>query len=132
MGDMALINDNLLKNKPMKLDSQVLSELKEKLLQEKMRIEEEIVRIAKPTKNAVGFDTTFNEIGTDEDENASEVEEYTDNLAMESTLEKQLTDAVEALKKMGTGTYGKCENCGADISVERLGAYPSAKKCLNC
>ena len=51
----------------MTLDSQALAELKEKLLREKTRIEEEIVRIAKPIKDTAGFDTNFNEIGTDED-----------------------------------------------------------------
>jgi RNA polymerase-binding protein DksA len=116
----------------MTLDSQVLAELKEKLLREKTRVEEEIARIAKPIKDAVGFDTNFNEIGTDEDENASEIEEYADNLALESTLEKQLKDVVEALEKIKAGNYGKCENCGADIPIERLRAYPAAKKCLNC
>jgi len=127
-----LIGDNLLKNKLMTLDPQVLAELKEKLLQEKKEIGEEIVRIARPTKDAVSFDTTLNEIGTGEDENASEVEEYADNLALESTLEKQLKDVVEALEKIETGNYGKCENCGADIPIDRLRAYPAAKKCLNC
>lgn len=121
-----------LKNKHMTLNPQLLVELKEKLLQEKTRIEEEIVRIAKPTKDATGFDTTFNEIGTDEDENASEVEEYTDNLAMESALEKQLKDIGDALAKIETDNYGRCENCGADIPIDRLRAYPAAKKCLNC
>lgn len=116
----------------MALDQKTLTELKEKLLQEKTRIEEEIGRIAKPTKDSAGFDTNFNEIGTDEDENASEVEEYTDNIAIESTLEKQLKDVMEALEKIEAGTYGKCENCGTDIPLERLKAYPSAKTCLSC
>ena len=116
----------------MTIDPQILAELKEKLTQEKARINEEIARIAKPNKDAISFETTFNEIGTDEDENASEVEEYTDNLAMESALEKQLKDIMEALNKIESGNYGKCENCGANIPAERLMAYPSAKKCLNC
>jgi DnaK suppressor protein len=116
----------------MELDLKMLAGLKEKLLQEKAEIEEEIGRIAKPTKDAAGFDINFNEIGTDEDENASEVEEYTDNLALESALEKQLKDVEEALEKIEAGNYGKCENCGANIPMERLMAYPAAKKCLNC
>ena len=116
----------------MELDSKMLAELKEKLLQEKAEIEEEIDRNAKPTKDAAGFDINFNEIGKDEDENASEIEEYTDNLALESTLEKQLEDIKESLEKIEAGNYGKCENCGADIPMERLRAYPAAKKCLNC
>lgn len=116
----------------MSLDSKTIEELKGQLLTEKARIEEELNRIAKPTTVAGDFSTNFTEIGTDEDANASEVEEYTDNLAVETTLEKQLKEIIEALERLSAGTYGKCENCDAEIPVERLRAYPAAKKCLNC
>lgn len=116
----------------MSLDQKTLAELKEKLILEKTRIEEELNRIAKPTTAAGDFSTNFSEIGTDEDDNASEVEEYTDNLAIETTLEKQLKEILEALGKMEAGTYGKCENCDAEIPVERLQAYPAAKTCMHC
>jgi RNA polymerase-binding protein DksA len=115
----------------MALDPQILAELKEKLLQEKVRINDELGRIA--TKDAAGeYTTTFEDIGTGEDENATEVKDYTDNLALESTLEKQLDEVSEALDRMEKGTYGKCENCGTDIPIERLKAYPSAKTCIKC
>ena len=116
----------------MKLDSKTLAELKEKLLQEKARIKEELGRIAKPVKNTPDYTTSFSEIGKDEDENASEVEEYTDNLALETSLDKQLKEILEALARIEAGTYGKCENCQADIPLERLRAYPAAKTCMNC
>jgi RNA polymerase-binding transcription factor DksA len=116
----------------MALDAQTLSELKQRLLAEKTRLEDELSRIAKPTNDKVSYDTTFNQIGTDEDENASEIEEYTDNLALESSFEKQLKETLEALERIEAGTYGKCENCQADIPIERLRAYPAAKTCLSC
>ena len=116
----------------MSIDPQTLAELKEKLIQERERIKEELGRIAKPTKEANDYNTTFNNIGDDEDENASEVEEYTDNLALETVFEKQLKEIAEALEKIELGTYGKCENCNTDIAIERLRAYPAAKTCFNC
>jgi RNA polymerase-binding protein DksA len=116
----------------MSLDQKILEELKEKLLTERVRVEEELNRIAKPTTASGDFSTNFSEIGTDEDDNASEVEEYTDNLAIETTLEKQLKEILEALQRIENGNYGKCENCDAEIPVERLRAYPAAKKCTNC
>ena len=116
----------------MSLDPQTLVELKEKLTKEKERIKEELGRIAKPAKAAYDYTTTFNDIGDDEDENATEVEEYTDNLALESVFEKQLKEISEALEKMEASNYGKCENCGANIPIERLKAYPAAKTCSNC
>lgn len=116
----------------MTLESNILEELKGRLLAEKVRVEEELNRIAKPTTTAGDFSTNFTEIGTDEDDNASEVEEYTDNLALETTLEKQLKDLMEALEKISNGTYGKCEECGNEIPLERLRAYPAAKTCIKC
>ena len=116
----------------MSLDPEILAELKSKLLSEKTRVEQELVRIAKPTKAEGDFETSFNEIGSDEDENASEVEEYTDNLALETNLQKQLKEITDALSRMEDGTYGKCENCEADVPLERLRAYPAASKCLDC
>lgn len=116
----------------MSLDPQTLAQLKEKLVLEKNRIKEELGRIAKPIKNTDDYSTNFTNIGDDEDENASEVEEYTDNLALETAFEKQLKEIDEALEKMELGTYGKCENCKTDIPLDRLMAYPAAKTCLNC
>ncbi len=116
----------------MTINNETLLELKEALLKEKKRIQAELEIIGKPTTQSGDYDTTFTEMGEDEDENASEIEEYTDNIALEANLEKQLKDILEALEKMEAGTYAKCENCGTDIPVERLRAYPAAKTCINC
>lgn len=51
-------------------------------------------------------------------------------------LEKHLTDAktsiMVALKKIKSGTYGKCERCGKKIEVGRLLAMPTAQYCVSC
>jgi DnaK suppressor protein len=38
----------------------------------------------------------------------------------------------EALEKIRSKTYGKCENCGKKIEVERLKVVPYAKLCIHC
>jgi len=40
----------------------------------------------------------------------------------------------QALRRLYTtpDKYGKCENCGQDISIERLDALPHARLCINC
>lgn len=116
----------------MSIDPKILEELRQKLLQEEIRIKDELGRIAKPTEEEGDYVTTFEDVGDDEDENATEVNDYTDNLAVESALEKQLKDVLDALEKIKTGTYGKCENCDAEIPIERLRAYPAAKTCIKC
>lgn len=117
----------------MALDKKTLEEFRELLLKEQTRIEDEIKRIAKPVNEKTGdYTTTYTNIGDDEDENASEVEEYAGNLAIETSLERQLMDTKEALERINGGTYGVCENCGKEIPIERLKAYPSAKTCMQC
>lgn len=116
----------------MPLEQEKLLELKEKLLAQKQQLEAELSRIATPANAEGDYTTKFNDIGSDEDENASEVEEYTDNLALEDVLEKQLRDVNEALGGIENGTYGICKNCKQEISVERLMAYPAADSCTDC
>lgn len=38
----------------------------------------------------------------------------------------------EALRKLDEGTYGKCEDCGEEISEERLNILPFAIYCRDC
>lgn len=37
-----------------------------------------------------------------------------------------------ALARIEAGTYGTCTNCGKEISVGRLEAYPWASLCIDC
>lgn len=111
----------------MTLDPIVLTQLKEKLLAEKGRLEGELGRFAKPTDVEGNYTTQFENIGTDPDENATEVEAYAGNIAVEGTLETELKDVNDALAKMEAGTYGICEKTGEVIPLDRLQAYPAAR-----
>lgn len=116
----------------MAIDKKIQEELKNKLLEEKSRIENELARFARPTEVPGDYETKFDDIGKDEGENASEVEEYADNLALENTLEKELKKINNALERIADGTYGICKNCGEEIDIERLKAYPAAENCIKC
>lgn len=114
----------------MSLDTTVLAELKAKLLADKARLEAELSRFAKSTGTEGAYETQIENIGTDPDENATEVEGYVNNLALESNLENQLQDTNAALAKMEQGTYGICENTGKEISIDRLKVYPAARTAI--
>lgn len=114
----------------MALDTETLAQLKAKLLEEKTRLESELARFADSTGTAGSYETRIEDMGTDPDENASEVEEYVDNLGLEQNLEAQLKDALDALAKMEAGTYGICEETGKEIALDRLMVYPSARTAL--
>ncbi len=111
----------------MSLDASTVDHLKEKLLAEKTRVEAELGRFAKPTGVEGNYETQFENIGTDPDENATEVEGYVDNIAIEGTLETELKDVNDALAKMEAGKYGVCEKTGEEIPTDRLEAYPAAR-----
>ena len=90
-------------------------------------------RIARPIDKKHGdYETSFDNIGTDREDNTTEVEEYADTLPVEVTLEKRLQEIIEALDRMEKGTYGFCSDCNQEISIERLRANPSAKTCIKC
>ena len=38
----------------------------------------------------------------------------------------------EALLRIDEGSYGRCEDCGEEISVGRLNAVPFALRCVEC
>ena len=113
------------------LDKQTTEEFKVKLLEEKNRLEKELGEMA--NKEADGdYEAKFEDLGRDEEDNAEEVEEYTAKIGITETLEKNLKDVDAALKRIEDGIYGKCENCPGEIRIERLNAYPAARKCMNC
>ena len=114
----------------MTLDTETMQHLKEKLLVEKSRLEKELSRFATLTSTPGNYETRIEDMGTDPDENASEVEEYVDNLGLEKNLEAQLKDVSDALAKMEQGTYGTCEETGHDIPLDRLEAYPAARTAI--
>lgn len=114
------------------INQEIKAKLKAKLEEEKKRLEIDLGNIAEPTEIPGDFETKFDEIGTDKDDNATEVENYADNLAVETSLENQLKDVIDSLKKMENGTYGICENCQDEIDVERLMIYPAARVCTKC
>ncbi|PIQ94589.1 MAG: transcriptional regulator, TraR/DksA family protein [Nitrospirae bacterium CG_4_10_14_0_8_um_filter_41_23] len=49
-----------------------------------------------------------------------------------STHRENLLKIDEALRKLKEGTYGKCEDCGEEISEKRLKVIPFAIYCIDC
>ena len=45
---------------------------------------------------------------------------------------KLISKIDEALGRIEDGSYGKCEECGADIGLERLRARPVTTLCIDC
>jgi RNA polymerase-binding transcription factor DksA len=75
------------------------------------------------------FKPKFDELGNEEGENASEVENFSNQLGVTEDLEARLTSVEAALMRIENGTYGKCKE-GDEIEEERLRALPDADTCL--
>lgn len=110
-----------------------LEEIKKKLLDEKARLEQELGSFArKNPNNPEDYQTNFPQLGSDEDENASEVTTFTDNLTIERALEKELQDTNSALKRIEEKVYGSCKYCGKPIPEKRLLIRPTSSACIDC
>ncbi len=44
----------------------------------------------------------------------------------------RIAEVDAALQRLDAQTYGRCENCGADIAQARLEALPAARLCIAC
>ena len=116
------------------MEKKLIEELKGKLEAEKGNIKKELESFASEDPNLKhNWDTKYpNREDGDKDEEADEVQEYDNALSLEYSLELKLKDVNEALEKIKNGTYGICENCGKEITEERLRACPEARTCLKC
>lgn len=62
----------------------------------------------------------------------------TDTFEMDFSMERLeseeglIQDIDDALKKIESGEYGDCDECGKKITLERLRAIPFASHCLTC
>jgi RNA polymerase-binding transcription factor len=53
-------------------------------------------------------------------------------LRMRDRERKLLTKIDEAFARIEDGSYGRCQECGSDIGIERLRARPVTTLCITC
>jgi RNA polymerase-binding transcription factor len=53
-------------------------------------------------------------------------------LRMRDRERKLLTKINEAFSRIESGVYGRCEECGDEIGIERLKARPVTTLCIGC
>jgi DnaK suppressor protein len=54
------------------------------------------------------------------------------DLAETHRLVTELQDIDAARRRLTDGSYGICSDCSEPVGVERLSAYPVAKRCIDC
>ena len=115
------------------MNKKELTEIQNKLLDEKKHLESELKKIAKKNPhNPSDWKAQFEELGDDESDNTSEVVKFGLNLTLEKTLEKALNDIAKALSRIEKGDYGVCKYCQQEINPKRLLARPTSSACISC
>jgi RNA polymerase-binding transcription factor DksA len=61
----------------------------------------------------------------------SEVFEREKALTIRVRVDAELIEVADALTRLDTGTYGRCETCGRSIDDERLEAMPATRFCTD-
>lgn len=121
-------------HEPIGMDAAFIEKVKGVLEAEKTRLERELAHFShrNPKAAQTDFQADFPNSGDKEDENASEVAQFSDNLSLEDELEKVLRDVESALKLIEKGTYGTCKYCNQPIDERRLIARPTSTSCIQC
>jgi len=119
------------------MDKKFLEQQQKKLEESKKSLESQLESFAKRNKlSQKDWQTFWPQLDGSLEEEADEVEEYSDLLPQEYVLEIKFRDVELALEKIKNPRkgfeYGICEKCGKEISKERLEAIPEARTCSKC
>ena len=112
------------------LPKEFIDQIRNKLLKKDKQLTEDVELLKKEDPYMQEGRTTDNAESMDEAILEDYQKDVTDaRLGSLRAIRLQVRKALAAIK---IGTYGKCEDCGKDISKERLKAYPEATKCIEC
>jgi len=103
-----------------------IEKIKQELVEKKQYLEKEISE--KEVLLSEHQETTF----ADANDLATHDVDMTNDLNVKMKKLATLKDINEALKLIEDGSYGICDECGVDISLKRLEAYPTSKQCITC
>jgi RNA polymerase-binding protein DksA len=68
----------------------------------------------------------------DSKERAKQLEDSEVVDALGNEARQEMAKISAALRRMDAGDYGVCTECGEQIAVSRLDAYPYADECIDC
>lgn len=109
------------------LDEKFLISQKSKLKKNLEQLEKDIRTVTK--KKNGKYQIVFPNLGSNEDDNAQEVQVYEDNISIKKNLEEMIKKHQKAIKKIQNNKYGFCEVCKKSIRKDRLTAFPEAEYC---
>lgn len=110
------------------LPSELLENLKKKLLDKKKNLEGEEKTLVSENVSIESGDQKSSE----EQDMALVDQERDKNSSILDLIDSSKKDVDSALKRMEKGNYGLCDNCHKPIDKARLEAFPETNLCLDC
>ena len=107
-----------------------LDEVREDLLFDVQRMERAIRTAEKGLERL--FDDGTEGAGRDPADVGSTNFERDQEMSLVQNARDMLDQAQNALRRLDSGQYGWCEECGQPIGKDRLNAFPRATLCLAC
>lgn len=101
-----------------------LAKIKQELLQRKAEIEQEL-------QNLSSAKMVDNQSQDDGDQVVSITMESLRN-SLQDTEYQEYSNIVAALRAIDEGKYGICQECGQQISQNRLKYNPNTRRCITC
>lgn len=100
------------------------------LLGERSRLRGEMVALE--GREHLACESLAHAAGADDGDLATDVFEAELAAGLGRSVRAHLDDVEAALARIDAGVYARCEDCGAEISAERLRALPRARRCIPC
>ena len=71
-------------------------------------------------------------LDTDSEERATQLEDNAVVDALGNEAREEIDKISAALRRIDSGEYGLCIECGEPVGESRIRAYPYAKECIDC
>lgn len=113
------------------MSTQITAPFKQQLLQQRTTL---LAQLASLRGGNVGrAQASADHFGGQKEDSRAQLETERDLEFSLDARESAELDAVDAaLKRIESGTYGVCTDCGADIAAARLRAAPETPRCIAC
>jgi DnaK suppressor protein len=119
--------------RPAKFDKKELAEIRERLIEERDDLDQQVKDLEEESFQATQSDMT-GEVGLDDDfaDAGSATFDRENALSIRNNIRDLIDQIGNAIRRIDEGTYGTCERCGKPIDAARLKALPHASLCMDC
>jgi DnaK suppressor protein len=101
-------------------------------LRQKLLAQRRTILATKQAKRDAPDEAVYSQPLGDAVDVANEHDQMEKDINLQESEKRTLEGIADALARIEDGTYGKCEECGADIPEKRLLIVPHARLCVTC